>query len=101
MSLEKTKQLDLLFDAVLSLNNAEECYSFFEDLCTRREIQAIAQRMEVALMLDRGQSYQQTITSTGASSATISRVKRCLDYGADGYRVVLDRLKQAEGNEAK
>lgn len=99
MSLERTTQLDLLFRAVLSLSTPEECYRFFEDLCTIREIQSLAQRMEVARMLDQGNSYQKTISSTGASSATISRVKRCLDYGADGYRIVLDRINTGEGND--
>lgn len=96
MPIEKNQQLDLLCKAVLSLNSTEECYRFFEDLCTIREIQTLAQRMQVAQMLDHGFSYQKTIASTGASSATISRVKRCLDYGSDGYRIVLDRLNTAE-----
>ena len=94
MTLSHNGQTDRLFEAVLSLSSAEECYLFFEDLCTIRELHALAQRMEVARMLDKGQSYQQAIASTGASSATISRVKRCLDYGAGGYRLVLDRAKE-------
>lgn len=97
MALQKTQQTDRLFEAVLSLESVEECYQYFEDLCTIKELQTLAQRMEVARMLDRGQSYQQAIASTGASSATISRVKRCLDYGAGGYRLVLDREKEARG----
>ena len=70
----------------------DECYRYFDDLCTVREIQSIAQRLAVARMLADGRSYQSTISGTGASSATISRVKRCLDYGAGGYGLILGRL---------
>ena len=94
MALQKSGQTDRLFEAILSLESVEECYQYFEDLCTIREVLTLAQRMEVARMLDRGQSYQQAIASTGASSATISRVKRCLDYGTGGYRLALDRAKE-------
>lgn len=94
MALKHTEQIDRLFHAVLSLNSVDECYLYFEDLCTVKEIQAIAQRMDVAESLARGKSYQQTIAQTGASSATISRVKRCLDYGDGGYAMVLERLKE-------
>lgn len=97
MSIQHTEQIDQLFRAVLSLRDAEECYSFFEDICTVKELLAIAQRMEVARMLSEGCSYQRTIAETGASSATISRVKRCLDYGAGGYRLILDRLAEEQG----
>ena len=96
MALKQNEQTDRLFEAILSLRSKEECCRFFDDLCTIRETVSIAQRMEVALMLDKGLSYQQVIASTGASSATISRVKRCLDYGAGGYRLVLDRLEDRE-----
>ena len=98
MALLQSPQTDRLFEAVLSLRSTEECYRFFEDICTMKEILAIAQRMEVAELLDKGQSYQQAIAATGASSATISRVKRCLDYGAGGYRLVLDRLSEQEAS---
>ena len=94
MALKHTEQIDRLFHAILSLNSVDECYLYFEDLCTVKEIQAIAQRMAVAESLSRGKSYQQTIAQTGASSATISRVKRCLDYGDGGYAMILDRLKE-------
>ena len=94
MALKHTEQIDRLFHAVLSLNSVDECYLYFEDLCTVKEIQAIAQRMDVAECLARGKSYQQTIAQTGASSATISRVKRCLDYGDGGYAMILERLKE-------
>lgn len=92
MALAHSEQTDTLFQAILSLRSVEECYQYFEDLCTIKEVLAFAQRMEVARMLDAGQSYHQTIAATGASSATISRVKRCLDYGAGGYRLILDRI---------
>lgn len=96
MSLPHSTEADLLFRSILALRNLDECYQYFEDLCTVREVQSIAQRLAVAKMLADGQSYQQTIAETGASSATISRVKRCLDYGAGGYRIVLPRLLEDE-----
>lgn len=94
MALKHTEQIDRLFHAILSLKSMDECYLYFEDLCTIKEIQAIAQRMDVAESLSLGKSYQQTIARTGASSATISRVKRCLDYGDGGYALILNRLKE-------
>ena len=94
MALPKNPETDHLFESILSLENLEECYQYFEDLCTVREVQSIAQRLAVASCLAGGRSYQQTIAQTGASSATVSRVKRCLDYGADGYRLVLSRLEE-------
>lgn len=94
MALKRTEQTDQLFRAILSLQSVEECYQYFEDICTIKEVLAIAQRMEVARLLSEGQSYQQTIALTGASSATISRVKRCLDYGAGGYTLALQRMKE-------
>lgn len=89
----KDKMTDKLFEAILLLENEEECYRFFEDICTVSEIKAMAQRLEVAGMLDREQIYTDIAEKTGASTATISRVKRCLHFGADGYRLILDRLK--------
>ncbi|AKP48595.1 MULTISPECIES: YerC/YecD family TrpR-related protein [Bacillus] len=87
------KELDQLFQAVLSLKDLEECYRFFDDLCTVNEIQSLAQRLEVARMLQEGKTYHKIENETGASTATISRVKRCLNYGNDAYRMVLDRIK--------
>ena len=78
------KATDRLFQAILSLENREECYQFFEDVCTISELKAMAQRMEVARMLQAGIKYDDIVEQTGASIATISRVKRCLNYGADG-----------------
>ena len=83
---------DQLCDATVLLNTREECYRFFEDICTIAELKAIAQRLEVAHMLYEGGTYDAIVAQTGASTATISRVKRCLNYGADGYALVLSRL---------
>ena len=84
---------DMLFDAILALENREECYQFFEDLCTITELQAMSQRFHVAQLLRQGLVYNEVGRLSGASSATISRVNRCLQYGAGGYQIVLDRLK--------
>ncbi|WP_270182726.1 YerC/YecD family TrpR-related protein [Alkalihalobacillus sp. CinArs1] len=86
------KTLDQLFEAILSLKDLEECYLFFDDLATVNEIQSLAQRLEVARMLREGYTYHKIETETGASTATISRVKRCLNYGNDGYQMTLDRV---------
>ena len=83
---------DQLCDAVLSLQSQEECYQFFEDICTISELKALSQRLAVARMLQGGHIYDDIVARTGASTATISRVKRCLNYGADGYKIVLDRI---------
>lgn len=84
---------DNLFKAILSLKNVEECYAFFDDLCTISELKSLSQRFEVAQMLDEKSVYTDIAQKTGASSATISRVNRSLIYGSGGYRAVLDRLK--------
>ena len=89
----KTEQIDDLFAAILKLKTKDEAYRFFEDLCTIAEIKSMAQRWAVARKLDSGETYIDIATETGASTATISRVKRYLEYGADGYRLVLDRMK--------
>ncbi len=89
----KDAHMDELFQGVLSLQSVEECYNFFEDLCTITELRAMAQRFQVAKMLDKGQIYSDIVSETGASTATISRVNKCLVYGTDGYRMVLDRTK--------
>ena len=98
MALTHSEQTDQLFRSILSLKDIEECYRYFEDLCTVKEVLTFAQRLEVAKMLADGQSYQQTIAKTGASSATISRVKRCLDYGDGGYASILERLAAGESD---
>ena len=86
--------VDQLFQAVLCLENAEECYRFFEDICTVNEIKAIAQRLEVAKMLTEKKTYHDIAERTHASTATISRVNRALIYGADGYKDVLSKLSR-------
>ena len=91
---------DQLCEAMLSLETVDECYQFFEDLCTVSELKAMSQRLEVARMLRAGHTYDHIVARTGASTATISRVKRCLNYGADGYNIVLDRLDPDEGEDS-
>ena len=86
------RQTDMLMHAVLALETEEDAYRFFEDLCTIPEIRSIAQRLEVAYLLRKKETYQKIAEETGASSATISRVKRSLSYGADGYDRVLDKI---------
>jgi len=90
----KDNNIDHLFKVILSLENIEECYNFFEDVCTVSELKAIAQRLEVARMLDSGVKYNEIAEKTGASTATISRVNRCLNYGSDGYKTALKKLKE-------
>ncbi|HCC00700.1 MAG TPA: TrpR-like protein, YerC/YecD [Ruminococcaceae bacterium] len=90
----KDEHLDFLFKAILSLKDINECYNFFEDLCTVSEIKAMAQRMHVAKMLRDHHIYNDIVAETGASTATISRVNRCLHYGSEGYHCVLDRLNK-------
>ena len=86
-------QADIMIATIIILvENTEECYAFFEDICTINELKALSQRLQVAKMLRAGDSYEKIVEETGASTATISRVKRCLVYGADGYTLALDRL---------
>ena len=87
---------DSLYQAIAALNGEEEVRRFLQDLCTVSELKAMEQRMEVALLLDQGLIYSEILERTGASSATISRVNRCLHYGADGYRTIIPRLKEKE-----
>jgi len=87
---------DQLFAAILKLDDTDECYQFFEDVCTVTELKAMAQRLEVAKMLQGNFTYGEIASHTGASTATISRVKRALNYGADGYKTVLSRLPASD-----
>ena len=89
----KPEAVDHLFEAILTLENKEECYSFFEDLCTVNELLSLTQRFEVASMLRDQKTYLEIAEKTGASTATISRVNRSLNYGSDGYELVFGRLK--------
>ncbi len=86
-----------LFEAVLELDSVEECYRFFEDVCTIQEIKSMAARLKTASMLYQGRTYEEIEKASGMSTATISRVRRALYYGADGYRLVLDRLLKDQG----
>ncbi len=92
----KTEAVDHLFEAILRLENPEECYMFFEDVCTINELLSISQRFEVAKMLRQGKTYMEIAEKTGASTATISRVNRSLTYGNDGYDLILKRLEKEE-----
>lgn len=91
---------DRLFQAILRLETEEECYQFFEDICTISELKSLAQRLEVARMLQERHTYDDIVEQTGASTATISRVKRCLHYGADGYKLILARTAAEDKSEA-
>ena len=88
--------IDDLYQAMLLLRDQEDCYRFFEDLCTVGELKAMAQRWRVVKMLTENRTYSEIIQETGVSTATISRVKKCLHYGADGYRQILDRYRKGE-----
>ncbi|AAK80622.1 TrpR-related protein YerC/YecD [Clostridium acetobutylicum] len=90
----ESETLDFLCDAILTLENREECYRFFDDIFTINEIKTIEQRLQVAKMLKEKHTYSDISAETGASTATISRVNRCINYGSDGYNIVLRRLEK-------
>lgn len=90
----KTEAVDFLFEAILTLKDTDECYSFFEDLCTVNELLSLSQRFEVAAMLREHKTYLEIAEKTGASTATISRVNRSLNYGNDGYDMTFERIKK-------
>ena len=89
-----TPSIDRLFEMILQLKDVEECHKFFEDICTIKEVQDMAQRLDAAILLDEGAGYQTISEQVGISTATISRVNRCLNYGSGGYRMAIDRLKE-------
>ena len=93
----RTEEVDHLVDAILCLKNREECYTFFEDICTINELLSLSQRFEVAKMLREQKTYLEIAERTGASTATISRVNRSLNYGNDGYDMVFERIDKKEG----
>jgi len=99
MSLPKTDLLDSLFASILQLKSIDDCYRYFEDLCTLSEVHALSQRLDIAKRLSEGCSYQQVVSQTSASSATVGRVNKCLKYGTGGYEMILNRLKD-ENNDA-
>ena len=93
-----SESIDRLFQTILILKSKEECYTYFEDLCTIKEIQDMAQRLDTAILLSEGVSYQKITQKVCISTATIGRVSRCLNYGTGGYRAAIDRLNAAEEN---
>jgi len=95
----QTPSVDRLFDVILQLESREECYRFFEDICTVKELLDLAQRMDVAVLLDQGVNYQTISQQVNVSTATISRVSKCLNYGSGGYRSALDKLQTGEENK--
>ena len=92
----RSESIDRLFQTVLRLSSVEECRCFFEDLCTINEIQDMAQRLDTAVLLDKGYSYSKITETVGVSTATISRVNRCLTYGSNGYRAAIDKMDETE-----
>jgi len=100
VALRRDQQTDELFKSILALSSIEECYAYFEDLCTVKEVRDMGQRLQVAGLMRDGSSYVAAQQATGASSATIGRVKRCLDYGAGGYELILERMKEEKRDEA-
>lgn len=90
----ESEDTNLLFDAILSLETKEDCFRFFEDICTINELQSIAQRFHIAKMLDEDMTYQEIEDITKASTATISRINKCLKYGSDGYKSALERISK-------
>ena len=92
----RSESVDRLFDVILNLDSREECYRFFADICTVKELQDLAQRLDVAVLLSQGVNYQTICQQVGASTATISRVSKCLNYGSGGYRDALQKLQPSE-----
>ena len=95
----KKPRNEAMYKAILSLQSVEECMKFFDDLCTFSEIQAMTQRLQVAEMLEAGNTFSQISKEIGVSSATITRVNKCISYGADGYKIVLKRMKETHAHE--
>jgi len=91
-----SESVDRLFQSILNLGSIEECYDYFEDLCTIKEIQDMAQRLDTAILLDQGVSYQKITQQVGISTATIGRVSKCLNYGTGGYKLAIQRLEGKE-----
>ncbi len=94
-----SEETDRLFDAVLGLKTREECYAFFDDLCTIKEIRDMSLRFEGAIMLEKGDNYNQISEKIGLSPATISRISRCLNYGSGGYRAAIERIAKENGDK--
>lgn len=94
MATFQSKETDMLYEAVATLENAEECKNFLEDICTVKELLDIAQRLQIAILLKEGKNYQEISAASGASTATISRVNKCLVYGSGGYETVISKLNK-------
>ena len=92
----RNETIDALFDAILSLETREECYDFFEDLCTVKEISDMAQRLEAAKLLLDGSTYEQIVKTVEISTATISRINRCIQYGTGGYRQAIEKVREKQ-----
>ena len=92
----RSEAMDKLFQTILNLESIDECYAYFEDLCTIKELQDMAQRLETAILLSQGTSYQEITQQVGISTATIGRVSKCLNYGTGGYRKAIDKLAVEE-----
>ena len=92
----RNETIDALFDAILSLETREECYDFFEDLCTVKEISDMAQRLEAAKLLLNGSTYEQIVKTVEISTATISRINRCIQYGTGGYRQTIEKVREKQ-----
>jgi len=92
----RSDSIDQLFETILAMNTVEECYAFFGDLCTVKELQDMAQRLETAILLSQGISYQEITQKVGISTATIGRVSRCLNYGNEGYRLAIEKRQNRE-----
>ena len=95
----RSESIDRLFDTILNLKDIDECYAYFSDLCTIKELQDMAQRLDAAILLHEGVNYQQIVQTVGISTATIGRVSKCLNYGTGGYRVAIEKLKAPQENE--
>ena len=92
----RSESLDRLFQTILNLKTTQECYAYFEDLCTIKELQDMAQRLDTAILLAEGRSYQKITEAIDVSTATIGRVSKCLNYGSGGYRTAIERLNAAQ-----
>lgn len=92
----QSESMDRLFQTIVALNSLEECYAYFEDLCTIKELQDMAQRLDTAILLSKGESYQRISQQVKVSTATIGRVSKCLNYGKGGYRAAIEKLNAKE-----
>jgi TrpR-related protein YerC/YecD len=95
----RSESIDRLFDTILNLKDIDDCYAYFSDLCTIKELQDMAQRLDAAILLHEGVNYQQIVQTVGISTATIGRVSKCLNYGTGGYRAAIGKLKAPQENE--